>query len=111
MSELIPFFCSEVIKKKLKDTDKGVIVFAILFMVGITITAWAYTIVFSQQAAAPNGRRWPVTTGMVLPMVNILDENGYYATLACTVTSFNNEAHTYNLSCGDAPTVIQVGQK
>jgi len=96
---------------KLKDSDKGVIVFAIIAMVGITFTAWAYSILFSNPAFAPSGRRWPVTTGMNLPLVNILDENGYYATLACTVTSFNNEAHSYNLACGDAPAVITVGSK
>ena len=59
---------------------------------------------------APSGRRWPVFTGMELPLVSILDENGYYATLACTVGTFDNEAHTYTLNCGDAPTVIQVGK-
>jgi len=74
-------------------------------VLGLSIIATA------MNAEAPGSRRWPVTTGMSLPMVNILDENGYYATLSCTVTSFNNEAHTYNLACGDAPAVITVGQK
>ena len=92
----------------MKDSDKGVVVFAILFMLGITVTAWAYEILYNNPAFAPSGRRWPVTTGMHLPLVNIVDENGYYATLACKVTSFNNEAHTYNLSCGDAPEYVTV---
>ena len=59
---------------------------------------------------APSGRRWPVTTGMELPLVNIVDENGYYATLACKVTSFDNDAHTYVFACGDAPAYITVGR-
>ena len=92
--------------KKMNSKQKGVLI-AIFVFASVT---WMTVQVF-QDVAAPNGRRWPVTTGMILPMVNILDENGYYATLSCTVTSFNDAAHTYNLACGDAPTVITVGSK
>ena len=62
------------------------------------------------QVQAPSGRRWPVFSGMDLPLVNILDQNGYYATLSCKVTTFDNDAYTYTLSCGDAPTVVQIGK-
>ena len=94
----------------MKDSDKGVVVFAVIATIAFSVLAWAYMIALNP-AAAPNGRRWPVTTGMELPMVNILDENGYYSTLACKVTAFDNDAHTYVFACGDAPAVITVGQK
>jgi hypothetical protein len=90
-------------------TDKALITFGMIAISTLIILTAIKDI--TNPAAAPSGRRWPVNTGMHLPLVNILDENGYYATLACTVTSFNNEAHSYNLSCGDAPAVIQVGNK
>jgi hypothetical protein len=63
-SRITSVYTREVIKKEMKEADKGVVVFAIIFMVGITFTAWAYTILFSNQVAAPSGRRWPVTTAM-----------------------------------------------
>ena len=92
--------------KEMDSRQKGALI-AIFVFASVT---WMTVQVF-QDVAAPTGRRWPVTTGMNLPMVNILDENGYYATLSCTVTSFDDEAHTYSLACGDAPAVITVGAK
>lgn len=64
---------------------------------------------------APSSRRWPVMTGMELPLVTIVDENGYYANLQCTVTGFDDKAdnkatHTFDMTCGYAPEVITVGK-
>lgn len=92
----------EVINKKM---EMKYIAIALVATLGLSVIAVA------MDTYAPNGRRWPVTTGMHLPLVTIIDENGYYANLACTVTSFNNDAHTYNLACGDAPAYITVNQK
>ena len=90
-------------------TDKALVIFGMVAISTLIILTAIKDI--TNPAFAPSGRRWPVNTGMHLPLVNILDENGYYASLSCTVTSFNNEAHTYNLSCGDAPAVITIGSK
>lgn len=91
---------------EMDTTEKRLVGFAI-----IAITTLAILTILSPTVNAPSGRRWPVTTGMELPLVNILDQNGYYATLSCKVTSFDNIAHTYVFSCGDAPAVIQVGNR
>ena len=80
-----------------------------VFALGLSAVLAMAVLAEAMNVYAPSGRRWPVTTGMVLPMVTILDENGYYATLACTVSSFNDAAHTYNLACTNAPDVITVG--
>lgn len=86
--------------------EKKLVVLAFVLITALTIMTIYADI--HKSAYAPNGRRWPVTTGMELPLVNIVDENGYYATLACKVTSFNNQAHQYNLSCGDAPEYVTI---
>jgi len=85
--------------------EKRLIGFAIIAITTLSILT---ILAPANQAQAPGSRRWPVTTGMNLPLVNILDENGYYASLSCKVTSFNNEAHTYNLSCADPPEYVTV---
>ena len=92
----------------MKDSDKGFVVFCIIAAIGFSILSMAWNIVLFHKVEAPGSRRWPVTTGMNLPLVNILDENGYYASLSCKVTSFNNEAHTYNHSCSDPPEYVTV---
>jgi len=86
----------------------GLIAIALSSVLAVHIVAEAMDVY------APSSRRWPVNTGMELPMVTILDENGYYATLKCTVSDFNQdnvEKYTYDLSCTDAPPVITVGSK
>ena len=35
-----------------------------------------YVVTETLDVYAPSSRRWPVTTGMELPLVKILDENG-----------------------------------
>lgn len=87
-------------------------------LIGIVLSATMafFVITEAMDLYAPSGRRWPVMTGMELPMVTILDENGYYATLSCTVTAFDDKAdnkatHTFDMTCGYAPEVINVGSK
>jgi hypothetical protein len=85
--------------------EKRLIGFAII---AISVLSILIVLAPNHSVYAPGSRRWPVNTGMNLPLVNILDENGYYASLSCKVTSFNNEAHTYNLSCSDPPEYVTV---
>lgn len=96
---------------KLMQTQHKVIIASVL----IATMALFVVVEAMQDAYAPRSRRWPVMTGMELPMVTILDENGYYATLSCTVTGFNDKGdnkatHTFDMNCQYAPEVITVGK-
>ena len=90
-------------------TDKALVVFGIIAISTLIILTLIKDV--TNPVFAPSGRRWPVTTGMNLPLVNILDENGYYAALSCKVASFNDHMHTYNLACTNAPDYIEINQK
>lgn len=89
--------------------------YKVLVAVVLVFSTIFFIIVEAQDSYAPRSRRWPVMTGMELPMVTILDENGYYATLSCTVTGFDDKAdnkatHTFDMNCRYAPEVINVGK-
>ena len=52
--------------------EKRLIGFAII---AISVLSILIVLAPNHSAYAPGSRRWPVTTGMNLPLVNILDEN------------------------------------